>query len=726
MITLDEFSRLDYNARRSYLARHPEDIRFDLSTLDDELPGFTQEYTERLQKMWPTWDEDHAHDPDHIREDISLTDRLYQAGFTEFYYDGSVNGAYWPRPYAAQLYDDIPSKVRMLIARIPGTEKTARYLYVRTGNQNKWIKSTKLARETRDAEEIKKYIADQLKGLVVIGPYPDTIDKDMQELAPEIARAFGPKKIRDIYGTFNGFIKELSSSRDICDLLKAASYEKRKELLLAAARLYGIAQDGHAVCEFIEKIHDRISHILSSVDMFEITGAGKDRQEKEMSWCMRDSFDVRAMIGYPSSENVNYAAMLFAKVVDIEAHIPGRSLTSMIDPVFPTTGYMGYPKNFYEAVVQAHKEGRDEEIRTVYKKRVEEVLHPDKADALSGQIADLLFEKAISEIENPGAACFYLARVDETIRAAARGALTKEEIEQTIDICLKNPRPGFYGFATKTLAEYICEQTNEKARKIITSEDPEKEAGIMRTRTYMEKKVSRIKNKEAAITEAESRGEDVTSEKEKLLRMKTNLATYVDDRLKNIKEEDIDEFLTPSEQALVADICKENSQDWVFNACGSDLEEVVIAKRMHDSCVYINEDVVVYVAEGAAADSIWCLSPNRDEHARASITLDTATGHVYAAYRDIQDVPDGMETELAVNDSSCYEYRVDMTEALGGPATAKTAAEKVTKCARMLMEKFDPPITFDRAAELTKACNDINSETRDFIGKERSSEQNIG
>ena len=721
MITLDEFTNLNVDARRSYLARHPEDTRFDPDTIGDYGPAFTEEYTKTLQDLWPEWEESHRYERARKRTDLVLMDRLYQAGFTEFKFEMS----YATGTYVAELYGHGISQVPTITARKPETEEIVRYHYTSTDISRKWVSSKQLAREAKAAQEAKEFIAGRLEHMLLMGngTYPGSqkLKEDTLFMAEKVARGLGPKALRDIYGAMDGFDKDISGSRSIARLFEDASYEDKQAFLIDAANLHGVLADGYTVSGFVEELSAKAEKILSDIRMYELKDAGRERQEKEMSWFREDPNDIRKMLVYPySAQNIDYETKVFCKVMDIEAARPGRALTSMINPSTPGSfGYLAYPINLRNAIMRAHKEGRDEEITALYKRIVEGALPENKAAMFSDQLVGPLSENAIAEAEKPDSKHAFpdLGCAKEMIYAAARESFTEEEIRRTIDVCFKNPYPGFRGFTSKSLAEYISEQTDENARKIIMSEDPGREAGIMRTRAHMERKVAQIEKEEKAIALAESRGEDVSNRKEKLSYIKEDFAKYVNDRLKHIGSEDLDDFITPSEQNFVLKICEEEDkkEEWFFQTVKESLERAQLNAKAQAACIYIDEDVVVYAAENADRDEIWgVLLAMYDESAKASVTFDMSTGHIFAAYDKEENVP-----KWATAEYDAYRYKVDMTEMLGGPATKETAASKVASCARMVMESLNPPTTIDRVNELTEAYEEIHEEMQDCLGKGR-------
>lgn len=732
LITLHNFTALDVESRIAYLERHPEDTRFAPDTIREMYPEFTQEYLETLKGMWPSWDEDHKKSwrtLAHERNDLDIADRLFREGFTEFKHTPDANATGRPHTFRSQLYGDplygdpYPS-VRLLRARNPETGKTASYQYIHTEKGARWINETKLYRETRAAEEVKEYIADRLEYLLAMGEYPDTqtLREDAKSMAADMARALMPRMHPDAYKTINGFVSEFSDG-ELADLVEKMPYDKRIRFITDAARVYGQMEEGYTLGGFVAKINMRLDDILRNVNVHELLDCGKRRQEAEMALFMDNPYEISMMLRYPgSSTNIDYAASFFYDVLAAKAAEPGRSLSSIMNPEYPTVGFLGDTKSFNETVGALCRSGRKEELRDYIDGFVHAVL---PAGRQADWVKEYLFKKIDSDIthgrwtEETGS--FNLNCLYYTALAAAREDFSREEVEKTVDVCLSSPQPGFYGFKTKTLAEYIADQDADTARAIISSEEPEKAAGIMRARAYIERKIQQIEKDEAAVERAEAGGGDASSLKERLTCEKLDLAQYVSDRLSHIGAEYFDDLLLPQEQGFIMRICREDSHNWTLDGCRDSMEHFQTLKTALDSCIYLDHGIAVYMVDGRDADGVSVSSPFSDYRPDAAVTLDTSTGHIYVAYRDSADIPEGARFEEM--EQGALMYRVDMTQELGGPATPETYISKVTKCARTVMESISPATdSLSRMEEVVEMGKDLSEKMQDIFREERTAE----
>ena len=730
LITLHNFTMLDIVNREAYLERHPEDTRFAPDTIGDMYPEFTQEYLETLRGMWPSWDEDHEKSWRTLayeRTDLDITDRLFREGFTEFEHTPGADTAGRPRPYNIRLYDDPYPSVRLLRAKNPETGKTADYQYVNTANGNKWVNETKLARETRAADEMRQYIAGRLENLLALGenPGPQTLQQDARNMVTATARSFMSRMYPDAYRTVNGFFAEFSEG-DLADLVKGMSYDKKVRFITDAAHLYGVMEDEYTLGGFAAKINLRLDDIFHNIKMHEIMRCGKQRQEDEMSRFMNDPHEIRKMLRYPgSSTNMGYVSSFFYDVLAAEAVRPGRTLTSIMNPRFPAYGFLDNPVAFSEAVRTLLDTGRKEEVGDYINNFVAAVLHHHYADRHGAWLPEHLLGKIEADIAGDTlayrAGSFRLDCLRDTIRAAARPDFTREEVEKAVEVCLRDPDPGFYGYKTATLAEYIAEQDDDAARAIISSESPGKEAGIMRARTYIEWKIQQIQKDEAAAEKAEYVGDDILAINERLTRRKENLAWYIDRRLNSMDEEHLDRIISPQDQEFVLRFCGENSENWTLSSCRKVLEHFQDVNAAQDSCIYQDHGIAVYMAEGKDADRVSVVTPYTDFRLDAAVTLDTSTGHVYAAYRDSDHIPEG--TQFEEMSRGPLMYRVDMTQALGGPASQKDCVSKVVKSARTVMENICPATeSLSRMNEVVEMGRDLTETMRDILREERAHE----
>lgn len=127
------------------------------------------------------------------------------------------------------------------------------------------------------------------------------------------------------------------------------------------------------------------------------------------------------------------------------------------------------------------------------------------------------------------------------------------------------------------------------------------------------------------------------------------------------------------------------------------------------------------MAEGKDADRVSVVTPYTDFGLDAAVTLDTSTGHVYAAYRDSDYIPEG--TQFEEMSRGPLMYRVDMTQALGGPASQKDYVGKVVKSARTVMENICPATeSLSRMNEVVEMGRDLTETIRDILREERAHE----